>query len=150
MVENKIIIPDEVHRLIEFRQRDLPGFATVNCALQMFKFKAAYPWHLSVLIKCANLVEHRLPSPQEQSVLYRFEDQIGALIKENGNALFLARVTHNAYRELMWRVRLPDVANSMIQEIILGKNYPREFDYRIEEDPEWEKASWYLDGACES
>ena len=58
--------------------------------------------------------------------------------------MFLARVTHDGHRELIWRVRNPESANDIVQGILRAKDYPREFDYRMEEDPEWEKASWYL------
>ncbi|WP_271569229.1 hypothetical protein [Bradyrhizobium sp. CCBAU 11386] len=64
------LIPDEQHALIRFRQRDLPGFATINSALKQFEPKTAFPWHLSVLIDCIQLVDDRLPSQHEQDLLY--------------------------------------------------------------------------------
>jgi Family of unknown function (DUF695) len=147
MKATNIVIPEEVHTLREFRQYDLPGFATINTALREFEPKLAFSWHLSVLLQCTDLIKNRLPSPDEQKVLYGFEDKLSALIKANGNALFLARVTHNADRELIWRVHDPEAPHSVIQNIIRARDHPREFDYRIEEDREWLKASWYLNNA---
>jgi hypothetical protein len=147
MPMTNIVIPEEVHTVLEFRQRDLPGFATVNTALRGFEPKLAFCWHLSVLLKCVDLIENRLPSPDEQKALYTFEDKLDHLIKANDNALFLARVTHNALRELIWRVHDPEVANSVIQEIVRAKDHPRPIDYRMEEDRGWQKASWYLNNA---
>jgi Family of unknown function (DUF695) len=141
----KVAIPKEVLTLIKFRQRDLPGFATVNSALKEFEPKIVFPWHLSVLIRCGQLVEDRLPSTDEQNLLYEFEDKLDPLIKAKGDALFLARVTHDAHREIIWRVHDPEAANSVFRGILLTGNYPREFEYRIDEDPSWEKAVWYLD-----
>jgi hypothetical protein len=141
----KVVIPKEVLTLIKFRQRDLPGFATVNSALKEFEPKIVFPWHLSVLIRCGQLVEDRLPSTDEQNLLYEFEDKLDPLIKAKGDALFLARVTHDAHREIIWRVHDPEAANSVFRGILLTGNYPREFEYRIDEDPSWEKAVWYLD-----
>ena len=146
MADQKIATPPEVHALLEFRQRDLPGFATVNVALAKFAPRAAFPWHLSVLVCCDDLVDHRLPSADEQKVLFEFEDQLAPLITANANALFLARVTHDARREIIWRVRNPEAPNSALREILANRSYPREFDYRIENDPEWLKAAWYLAG----
>jgi hypothetical protein len=143
----KVVIPKEVLTLIKFRQRDLPGFATVNSALKEFEPKIVFPWHLSVLIRCGQLVEDRLPSTDEQNLLYEFEDKLDPLIKAKGDALFLARVTHDAHREIIWRVHDPEAANSVFRGILLTGNYPREFEYRIDEDPSWEKAVWYLDKA---
>ncbi|MEH2541089.1 MULTISPECIES: DUF695 domain-containing protein [unclassified Bradyrhizobium] len=138
------IIPTEVHTLLEFRQRDRPGFAIVNTALREFERRAAFSWHLSVLICCDDLVENWLPSPDEQKVLYEFEDRLASLITADSNALFLARVTLDARREIIWRVHEPEAPHSALSELLASKNYPREFDYRIESDPEWRKTEWYL------
>jgi hypothetical protein len=144
---HRIVIPKQVHTLIKFRQRDLLGFATVNSALKEFEPKIVFSWHLSVLIRCAELVEDRLPSPNEQDLLYEFEDKLDLPIKAEGNALFLARVTHDAHREIIWRIHDPEAANSALLSILDTKDHSREFEYRIGEDPRWEKAMWYLDKA---
>ena len=78
-------------------------------------------------------------------MLYEFEDKFDPLIKAKGNALFLARVTHDAHREIIWRVHDPEATNSVLREILQTKDYPREFEYRMDEDPRWEKTTWYLD-----
>jgi hypothetical protein len=145
-----ISIPKEQYTLIEFWQRDLPGFATVNTALKAFEPKPTFPWHLSLLVQCVDLVDNRLPSPGEQQCLYTFEDKLHQLIERSCNAVFLARVTHDARRELIWRIRDPEVANSILQDILQTKNHPRAINYRMEEDPEWQKASWYLSNATAS
>ncbi len=144
MAGHKVTIPTEVHTLLEFRQRNLPGFATVNAALAQFPSRVAFPWHLSVLVCCEDLVDDRLPSADEQKMLYQFEDQLAPLITANGNALFLARATHDARREIIWRVHNPEAPNSALRKILANKSYPREFDYRIDSDPDWLKAEWYL------
>jgi hypothetical protein len=142
---NRLVIPEEVHTPIEFRQRNLPGFATINSALRTFEAKVEFSWHLSVLVRCTQLVEGRLPSPDEQNQLYEFEDNLDPLIKANGNALFFARVTHDARREIIWRVHDPEATNSVLRGILRAKDHTREFDYRIDGDPAWEKARWYLE-----
>ena len=139
--------PEEAHQLIEFRRRNLPGFATVNAALKDFEPKTAFSWHLSVLIRHENEVGNKLPSDAEQSLLFAFEDRLDSLFKQNGDALFLARVTHDGRREVLWRTRNPKAADSVLSEILREKSYPREFAYRIEHDPKWEKAEWYLQNA---
>jgi hypothetical protein len=96
-----IKIPEAVYWIIEFRQRDLPGFASVNTALKGFEPKLAFSWHLSLLVTCIDLIDNRLPSSDEQKTLYEFEDKLDQLIRANNNALFLARVTHDARRELI-------------------------------------------------
>lgn len=145
MVTNAPVLPKELHVLVELRQRKLPGFATVNLALKEFEPKKFFSWHLSVLIRCVQLVDDRLPSPQEQDLLYEFEDRLHLLIQAEDNALFLARVTHDAYREIIWRVHDPERANATLRSILKAKSYPREFEFRIDDDPSWDKARWYLD-----
>jgi hypothetical protein len=140
-----VVIPKEVQTLIKFRQRDLPGLATVNSALKEFEPKIAFPWHLSLLIRCVELVEDWLPSADEQNLLYEFEDRLDPLIKAGGNALFLARVTHDAHREVTWRVHDPEAANSVLRGLLHTRDYLREFDCRMDEDPRWQKTIWYLD-----
>jgi hypothetical protein len=147
MTTTSIAIPEEFHTVIEFRQNDLPGFATVNTALAEFEPKIVFSWHLSLLLQCVDLIKNRLPSPDEQKVLYAFEEKLDPLIKANGNALFLSRVTHDGLRELIWRVHDPEIANSVIQNIFRTKDHPRAIDYRMEEDREWQKAPWYLNNA---
>lgn len=141
---NDEIDPAEEHKLLEFRQRELPGFAIVNMALQGFERTAAFPWHLSVLIDCEELVENRLPSSREQEILYEFEDRLASIIAADSKALFLARVTHDGRREIIWRVDRPEAVHSALSQLIATKDHPREFDYRIEQDAEWRKTEWYL------
>jgi hypothetical protein len=143
------LIPEEQHTLIRFRQRDLPGFATVNSALKSFEPKTTFPWHLSVLINCVELIEDRLPSKQEQDLLYAFEDEIDPQIKAKDNAVFLARVTHDGRREVIWRVHDQERANALMLRILNAKDHAREFEYRIDHDPGWTRAVWYLDN-CSS
>ncbi len=66
MNSTTIVVPEEAYSLREFRQHDLPGFATINTALSGFEPKLAFSWHLSVLLQCVDLIENRLPSPDEQ------------------------------------------------------------------------------------
>jgi Family of unknown function (DUF695) len=143
-------IPKESYSLLEFRQRDLPGFASINTALKEFEPKLIFSWHLSILFECVDLIDNRLPSPDEQNTLYEFEDKLGHLFKVNSNALFVARVTYDGRRELIWRVHDPEIANSILQKILCTRDYPRQFEYRMEEDQQWQKASWYLNNATAS
>jgi len=46
----------------------------------------------------------------------------------------------NKTPELIWRVYDPEISNSFLQEIILPNSSPRQFDYRIDPDDNWELA----------
>ncbi|WP_244626595.1 hypothetical protein [Bradyrhizobium ivorense] len=41
-------------------------------------------------------------------------------------------------------MRDPDAVDAVLRQILSNKDYRREFDYRIDDDPEWEKAAWHL------
>ena len=59
-------------------------------------------------------------------------------------ALFLARITWNKTRELIYRVYEPEPCHQYLTRMINKKTSPRAFDYRIDNDPEWKLAEWHL------
>ena len=144
VLEYNVVIPDEVHTLMEFSSDDLPGIAVVNTSLVEFEPKEAFNWHLQISVPYDDVVDNGMPSSDEQQLLYAFEDWIDPIIKSDRNVLFLARVTFDGYRDLHYRVYEPEITNNTLQEIINSKNYSRDFEFEIEYDEDWEKADWYL------
>jgi len=148
MKEHKVSIPEEKYSVIQFIQEDLPGVGIVNSALVDFKPKEVFAWHLSVMIEFEDLVEKGMPSHSEREIVDPFGEQLDNIIKGSDptkpNALFLARLTWNGTRELIWRVYDPEVINTDLQLVIESGSAPREFDYRMEEDEEWILAQWHL------
>lgn len=148
MADFKVIIPDEFYSLLNFEQDDLPGVAVVNTALKEFEPKIVFAWHLSIMIDLDDLIDNGMPSKSEVEVIDNYGDYLDNEIKgkdkERPNALFLARITWNKTRELIWRVYDPEVSNSFLQGIITANSYPRQFDYRIDPDDNWELAKWHL------
>ncbi len=148
MKEYRVIIPEEKHSIIEFNQEELPGVAVVNVALRHFEPKEVFGWHLSIMINFEDLIDNGMPSQQERSLIDPVEDRLDSMLKgldkTKPNALFLARITWNATRELIWRIYDPEFANRVMQEVIDTKDYPRPFDYRLEQDIDWKLAKWHL------
>lgn len=148
MTDFKVIIPDESYSLLNFRQDDLPGVAVVNTALKEFEPKIVFAWHLSIMIDLEDLIDNGMPSKSEVEVIDNYGDYLDNEIKgknkEKPNALFLARITWNKTRELIWRVYDPEISNNFLQEIIAANSSPRQFDYRIDPDDNWELAKWHL------
>lgn len=150
MTAQRVIIPDESCSVIEFQQDGRPGIAAINTALRDFGSKPVFGWHLSLMLRLEDLSENGMPSRAEQDVLDRFGEVLDARMKGKDaakpNALFLARITWNATRELIWRVFDPEPANDYLQSIIndVPVVRPRPFDFRIDQDPEWELARWHL------
>jgi hypothetical protein len=135
--EVEVFIPDESHSVVRFRQDGHVSIALINRALANFGPGAVFRWHLSVLIQLQDLVDDRMPSVAERALLDSFGDRLDQDIRADHvqpNALFLARITWNATRELIYRVLDPDRANELLQHIIRTKSSPREFDFRMDDD----------------
>ena len=119
MKEFKVIIPEEHYSLLNFRQEDLPGVAVVNSALKHFEPKEVFAWHLSIMLDLKELIGNGMPSKAEVDVINKYEDFLDDKIrgdnKEKPNALFLARITWNATRELIWRVYDPEIVDKFLK-----------------------------------
>jgi len=147
-----VTIPDELHSVVQFRQDGLPGIALINRALVTFAPRIVFRWHLSIMFQLQDLIENGMPSLAERAVLDPFGDELDLDLKgdvDHPNALFLARITWNASRELIYRVHDPELANDILQHLINAETYPREFDFRMDDDPEWSLATWHLHKALE-
>ncbi|MEN5197523.1 DUF695 domain-containing protein [Sphingobacterium faecium] len=148
MTDYKVLIPDESYSLLNFKQDDLPGVAVVNTALREFEPKIVFAWQLSIMIDLDDLINNGMPSKSEVEVIDNYGDYLDNEIKgpdkDKPNALFLARITWNKTRELIWLVYDPEISNSFLQEIITANSSPRQFDYRIDPDDNWELAKWHL------
>ena len=144
----RVVIPEENYRLINFRQEGLPGVMIINEALGDFEPKIVFSWHLSLMIDCEDLIDNGMPSVREREVLDPFGDQLDSVFKgadlQKPNALFLARITWNKTRELIYRVFDPEPAHQYLLKTIEEKTFPRTFDYRMDPDPEWKLAAWHL------
>ncbi len=149
MEEFKVIIPTENYQLLDFNHEGLPGVAVVNSALRMFEPKAVFDSHLSLTLQLEDLVDNGMPSKKEQSIIDEYGDFLDSNIKgqnkEKPNALFLARITWNKTRELVWRVYNPEIVDAFLRQIILENSSPRQFEYLLSPDPSWNLAAWYLE-----
>ena len=146
--EYRVIIPDEDPVLIEFRQDGNPGIMAINAGLKDFEPKAVFSWHLSVMLNFQDMIDNGMPSKAEREIVDPFGEELDAAFKgadsEKPNALFLARITWNKTRELIYRVFEPEPIHNYLQAIIKEKSWPRTFDYRIDPDPKWKLAQWHL------
>lgn len=150
MTEYRVVIPEEEWSLLEFQQESLPGVAMINSALRPFEPKVVFAWHLSLTLNFEDLIDNGMPSQLEREIVDPFCDRLEREIRgkdtQKPNALFLARITWNGTRELIWRVFDPELPHFYLQKLINSAppEYPRPFDYRMEEDPEWKLAKWHL------
>lgn len=144
MNKQSITLPKEDYAIIEYSQNNQVGMATINSALKNFEHKAVFPWHLSLIILCNEVNAEKIPAKAENEVLLEFEERLGEALQSNGNAVFFASITKNGYRELIWRVHQPEIANDYLLDIIHREDHPRPFDFTLEEDKGWYKTEWHF------
>jgi len=143
--EIEVVLPAERYGILEWQAEGLPCVAVLNTALKDFEPKKIFSWHLSLIIDFEDLLENGMPSQHERDIVDPFCDKLDEEIKAGGNAVFLVRETWNKTRRLVWRVYDPEIAQAHLQFIIEHKNHPRQFDYRMEQDLNWEQAKWYFE-----
>jgi hypothetical protein len=151
--EISVLIPDENYQIIKFNQEEKVGIAVINTALNSKDLKEIFSWNCSIMLQLENTTENGLPTQEEISLLEKFEDFLDDKIKgdnkEKPNALFFGRITWNSTRQLIWKVYEPELSNNFLTELIESENYAFEFDYRIEEDQNWELTKWYSENIKE-
>lgn len=147
-MDYQVLIPDENYYLLNFKKENLPAIAVVNVALKNFEPKEVFDWHLSIILDLEDLVENGMPSKKELELIDRYSDILDGNIKgkdkDKPNALFLARITWNETRQLIWRICDPEIANDYLQTIISDNSSPRAFDFNMEQDVRWKFTTWYL------
>ena len=141
----KITLPKDDYSIIEFSQDDKPGLMTVNAALKDFADKNPFAWHLSLMIILEETVKDNMPSQAEQQVLVEFEEKLDQVLRANGNAVYLASITQDGQREVIWRVYNPEIANDYLHDLIEAEDHPRPFEFTLEQDITWNKAKFPLD-----
>lgn len=143
----EVFIPEEIYKVLEFKQEQLTGIAIVNDNLKSKNLKKVFSWNCSILIDFDKTIENRMPSEEELKIIEKFEEFLNNKIKGNNkekpNALFFARITWNSTRQLIYKIYSPELANDFLTKLIDSENYPREFNYRIEKDETWELTEWY-------
>ena len=143
--ENQVHIdlPEDSYSILEWDQEGLPCVCVLNTALRNFEHKKIFGWHLSLIIDFEEIIDNGMPSEKEREIVDPFCDKLEEDIKVGGNALFIVRETWNKTRRLVWRVYDPEIADQHLKYIINNHKHPRQFDYHMVQDLEWEQVEWY-------
>ncbi len=140
-----IKLPSDDYSIIEFSQDEKPGMMTVNSALKDFDSKHPFAWHLSVLVLLGETIKDNMPSQVEQQAMVDFEKKLDKVIRQDGNALYLATITQDGHCEMIWRVYNPEIANDYLHELIESEDHSRPFEFTLEQDITWAKAKFPLE-----
>lgn len=137
-------VPRESLLVIQAVTDGFPDIWIVNRALDGFASRAELPWHLSVIIEMAEPTAVGMPTPAEQEVLGALGEDLRQRLQAIDNAAFLASITWNGTRQLVFRVRDPERANAFLTTLVDDPSPVRQLDYRMEEDPTWVLAAPHL------
>lgn len=131
------MIPEPYYSLIKTSKGDDLAVVVVNTALRKFEDRGEFPWHLHLIVECQLLAKNGMPTSEELIVLERFEEDVTQALQCREKALFLARVTCRGERQLIYRVHDPEIANDLLQAFLEVSSRQREWQYRMEHDPDW-------------
>jgi hypothetical protein len=143
-MSDELHIPTESFLVAQGMSDGLPDLWIVNSAWSDLRPKQAFAWHLSIIVECKDITENRLPTQEEGQVLADLGDVFDQNLTRDLNAVRLGRITWNGTRQFLYRVRDPKAANAYLQTVIASKTQIREFDFRMEADPDWLLAERYL------
>lgn len=148
--EVKMLLPTDSYNLFEVFTDNLTGVGCVNISLKDFEHKDIFPWNCRIYITFNETIDHGMPSREENNIVNEFEDYLNSIITDVNispiNGVFLGRLTYNSEREINWRIYDPKITDEFLKKVIENKDYPREFDYKIEFDPNWDLVNWYFGG----
>lgn len=134
------MVPEPYYTLINTSRGKDPAVVVINSALRAFEDREAFPWHLKLNIACKFIGANGMPTTQEVEILQCLEDEISSVLQAGKNAIFLARITCRGERDLLYRVHDPEAANDVLQQLVSAPSQLREWEYRIEQDADWELA----------
>ena len=143
----RVALPEPHYSLIDTERGGKPAVVVLNDALERFEHRDIFPWHLSITIEARRLAKNGMPTKGEASILDDLGDEIeGALATtkaEHGstNVLFLARITWNGQRELVFRVHDPKLVDTKLKELV-AQSSTREWSYEMHGDDEWTDAEF--------
>ncbi len=135
------MIPKPHYTLINSSRGNDPAVVVVNSALRTFEDRGAFPWHLKLTIACKLVGVNGMPTSIEVEALDRLEEEIRIALQDGSNVVFLARITCRGTRELLYRVHDPEPADEALQRLISRNSQSREWEYRMEQDLDWELAA---------
>ena len=144
----EVNIPEERFVAADVRLDGKPYVCVFNEAILELTPKEPFRWYLSLIMRFENTVGDDMPDKDDTVKMQDFTECLCerlAIDKNHPNAVFLGRVTGNGETQAMWYVNNPEKANDFLQSLIKSGNYPFQFEFVMEADPDWKEAHYWLD-----
>ncbi|HRH22458.1 MAG TPA: DUF695 domain-containing protein [Candidatus Paceibacterota bacterium] len=126
----------DVFKLYQGEKDNLPWNLILTEGYLKAKFKEKLSWFLCINIQLL-VSENGSISNMEDKILNDMEDDLYHKFKAVDEVYRAGRFTHNGIRSLFFYVTNPQTISSTLNKIIESGSQAREFDYRMERDPEW-------------
>ena len=142
-----ITIPEESFIAIEPVIDGHQALTIINTSLKDFAHKEVFSWNLSIIFHFEDAEENGMPKDDGMERIQQFCEDLEKQFNEalgKPNALFTFRETYNGISHVTWRVYDSDIIEEVLQKVIEEENYPFDFEYRLEDDKDWELVAWYL------
>jgi hypothetical protein len=121
-----------------------PLFATIDTTPHDSKFKATYPWFLSITTSIANPTKDGLTTDAEASALDDWEDSLEKQLSGTCRFVYVGRVTWNGTRQLLYYVDKSESIEAKLRKV--SDSHPaRTFTVQVERDEQWNKVSMYFE-----
>jgi hypothetical protein len=117
-------------------------FASINMAYKSFSARAAFPWHLNVLVPLADPTTDGLTTNEEASELNGLEDQIAAQLAQVCKCHYIGRITWAGTRQMLYYLDDPEPAARRLQEM-MDSGLHKAFTFRCGKDSEWKSVSQF-------
>lgn len=143
-------IPKPHYLLFETERNELPAVVVLNEPILTFEHPDVFPWQLEIVIEVTKTAKNGMPTAGESKVLDELGDKIESVLQDattthnSTNILFLARVTGDSQRELVYRVHDPELANRILERSVAEHNV-RDWSFTMFHDGEWSAVQIFRD-----
>jgi hypothetical protein len=131
------IFPGESFTIFKLDFPDGWGLASANKADDNYPNKSFYGWHVLVELEVIDKNENGHPIDSEGAKLNAIEDKVDAFLKKNQTVHFVARVTRNGFRDLLYYIDKPAINQQQLAFFCDEIMKERGINFSIQKDPEW-------------
>jgi hypothetical protein len=123
--------------LINTSKGNDPAVVVVDVALAGSDKRPGLSWQLEITVYSRLLGQNGMPTAEEVEVLNLLEDEFDSCVGKATDTAFFARATFRGLRRIVYRIQDPEPVDDLLQELASNEHQTREWEYRIEHDPDW-------------
>jgi hypothetical protein len=131
------IFPGESFTIFKLNFPDGWGLATANKAYDNYANKSFYAWHVLVELEVIVKNENGHPIDEEALKLNELEEKVNAFLKQSQTVHFVARITRNGFRDLLFYIDKPTITQQQLSAFCDEVMNERGINLGIQEDPKW-------------